>query len=156
MSAPVPHPVQSVDAQEPRALAQARADMYRQIERLERQLSATGLDWARRSYPAQPQQPSSPPRPALLDLQALEHRRDALFAQLAEIRDTATEVRREQAATAYELEQMLAAPERYKLVRIRNEQLGLPGCKAYYSKPRLGLIGMLAGWWHVKISSGCP
>lgn len=23
-------------------------------------------------------------------------------------------------------------------------------------RPRLGLIGMLAGWWHVKLSSGCP
>jgi hypothetical protein len=23
-------------------------------------------------------------------------------------------------------------------------------------RPRLGLIGMLCGWWQVKLSSGCP
>jgi hypothetical protein len=23
-------------------------------------------------------------------------------------------------------------------------------------RPRLGLIGMLMGWWQVKLSSGCP
>ena len=34
--------------------------------------------------------------------------------------------------------------------------LGVPGCGEYRVVPRLGLIGMLAGWWHVKISSGCP
>ena len=26
----------------------------------------------------------------------------------------------------------------------------------WYVKPRLGLIGMLMGWWEVKLSSGCP
>ena len=30
------------------------------------------------------------------------------------------------------------------------------GCGAYQVRPRLGLIGMLLGWWHVKLSSGCP
>jgi hypothetical protein len=25
-----------------------------------------------------------------------------------------------------------------------------------FSDARLGLIGMLAGWWQVKLSSGCP
>ena len=34
--------------------------------------------------------------------------------------------------------------------------LGEPGCVSYHVKPRLGIIGMLAGWWHVKVSSGCP
>ena len=23
-------------------------------------------------------------------------------------------------------------------------------------RPRLGLVGMLMGWWQVKLSSGCP
>ena len=31
-----------------------------------------------------------------------------------------------------------------------------PGCGIYYVGPRLGLVGMLAGWWEVKLSSGCP
>ena len=30
------------------------------------------------------------------------------------------------------------------------------GCGVYQVRPRLGIIGMLAGWWHVKLSSGCP
>ena len=28
--------------------------------------------------------------------------------------------------------------------------------RRYVVRPRLGLIGMLAGWWEVKLSSGCP
>jgi hypothetical protein len=51
---------------------------------------------------------------------------------------------------------MLLAPERFKWVRVTNEELGETGCKSWHVRPRLGLIGMLAGWWHVKISSGCP
>jgi hypothetical protein len=51
---------------------------------------------------------------------------------------------------------MVAAPERFKWVRISNEDVGEPGCKHWHSRPRLGLIGMLMGWWRVKISSGCP
>ena len=34
--------------------------------------------------------------------------------------------------------------------------LGEPGCGAWEVRPRLGLIGMLMGWWQVKLSSGCP
>jgi hypothetical protein len=26
----------------------------------------------------------------------------------------------------------------------------------WHVRPRLGLVGMLAGWWQVKLSSGCP
>ena len=37
-----------------------------------------------------------------------------------------------------------------------NEDIGEPGCKNWHVVPRLGIVGMLAGWWHVKISSGCP
>ena len=51
---------------------------------------------------------------------------------------------------------MIAEPERFKWVRISNEDIGEPGCKYWHSRPRLGLIGMLMGWWRVRISSGCP
>ena len=30
------------------------------------------------------------------------------------------------------------------------------GCGVWQVRPRLGLIGMLMGWWQVKLSSGCP
>ena len=34
--------------------------------------------------------------------------------------------------------------------------LGEPGCGVWQVRPRLGIIGMLMGWWQVKLSSGCP
>ena len=62
-----------------------------------------------------------------------------------------------QAAARRLLERMLLEPGRYKCMRdLRNEDIGEPGCKTWQSRPRLGLLGMLMGWWHVKISSGCP
>ena len=54
------------------------------------------------------------------------------------------------------VERMLAAPQDFKWVRVSREDLGLPGCGHWHSRPRLGPIGMLMGWWRVKVSSGCP
>jgi hypothetical protein len=54
------------------------------------------------------------------------------------------------------LERMLAAPQNYKWLRISRDDLGEPGCGHWHSRPRLGLLGMLMGWWRVRISSGCP
>ena len=54
------------------------------------------------------------------------------------------------------IERMLLDPGAHRWVRVANEDIGEPGCKHWHVRPRLGLIGMLAGWWHVKISSGCP
>ena len=54
------------------------------------------------------------------------------------------------------LEQMLERPADFKWLRISREELGLPGCGHWHSRPRFGLLGMLMGWWRVKISSGCP
>jgi hypothetical protein len=51
---------------------------------------------------------------------------------------------------------MLLEPGRYKFARIANRDLGEPGCGVWQVRPRLGLIGMLMGWWQVKLSSGCP
>jgi hypothetical protein len=41
-------------------------------------------------------------------------------------------------------------------VRVANRDLGENGCGVWQVRPRLGLIGMLMGWWQVKLSSGCP
>ena len=54
------------------------------------------------------------------------------------------------------VEEMLLEPERHKWVRVANEDIGEPGCKHWHVRPRLGFVGMLAGWWRVVISSGCP
>jgi hypothetical protein len=54
------------------------------------------------------------------------------------------------------LEGMKLEPGRYKFMRLPVKDLGQGGCGVWEVRPRLGLIGMLAGWWQVKLSSGCP
>jgi hypothetical protein len=51
---------------------------------------------------------------------------------------------------------MLADPPAHKGARVSNAELGRPGCTTYRVLPRLGPLGLLANWWRVKISSGCP
>jgi hypothetical protein len=51
---------------------------------------------------------------------------------------------------------MLRDPARHRWVRLPVADLGERGCGAYHVRPRLGVVGMLMGWWHVKLSSGCP
>ena len=59
-------------------------------------------------------------------------------------------------ATASGSSDMLAKPADHKWLRISSADVGQPGCGHWHSRPRLGLLGMLMGWWRVKVSSGCP
>ena len=54
------------------------------------------------------------------------------------------------------LESMIAEPERYRWVRVAAEDVGERRCQHWHSRPRWGILGMLMGWWRVKLSSGCP
>ena len=55
------------------------------------------------------------------------------------------------------IERMLLDPGALPLLPRDERRVGEPGCKDWHVKlPPLGIVGMLAGWWHVKISSGCP
>jgi hypothetical protein len=54
------------------------------------------------------------------------------------------------------LEELIAEPQRFPWVRVSNDDIGEPGCRHWHSRPRWGLVGMLMGWWRVKLSSGCP
>ena len=87
--------------------------------------------------------------PRLLSLGELERVRDGLAARPAP--DPAPDP-----AARRKLERMLADPDAHRWARVPLAALGEPGCGAYVVRPRLGLIGMLAGWWEVKLSSGCP
>ena len=60
------------------------------------------------------------------------------------------------AANRVRLERILLEPGKYRFARISQRDLGEPGCGVWQVRPRLGLIGMLMGWWQVKLSSGCP
>jgi hypothetical protein len=133
----------------------ARRALRTQIERLERELADAfvtafpmgGLEHA-------PQHPRRGAR--LLDLGELEHVRDELVERLGTARATIAERADAQAASRLALEQMLLEPGRHRFERISCRQLGQPGCGVWEVRPRLGLIGMLMGWWQVKLSSGCP
>ena len=94
--------------------------------------------------------------PRLLGLGELEILRDDLAAQLQSARRTlAARAERQQAARTL-LESMMTEPHRYRFLKVARADLGVPGCGSYEVRPRLGLVGMFMGWWHVKLSSGCP
>jgi hypothetical protein len=67
-----------------------------------------------------------------------------------------SELADQQAQNRLCLERMLLEPGKYRFTRISMSDIGEPGCGAWEVRPRLGLIGMLMGWWQVKLSSGCP
>jgi hypothetical protein len=92
----------------------------------------------------------------VLTLGELERVRDDLADRLAQARAVLAERGEREEASRALLERMLLEPGRYKFVRVANRDLGEGGCGVWQVRPRLGLIGMLMGWWQVKLSSGCP
>jgi hypothetical protein len=94
--------------------------------------------------------------PRLLSLAELERARDRLVVCLRKAQEQ-VRGRAELELRSHELlERMRTEPGRYKFVRLRVSDLGERGCGVWEVRPRLGLIGMLAGWWQLKLSSGCP
>jgi hypothetical protein len=132
----------------------ARRALRDQIARLERDLGAALLA----TYPPLPAVPAAQPStgPRLLGLGELERIRDALAGRLADMRERAAAQAEAQSENRLLIERMLLEPRAYRWVRVSNADIGEPGCKNWHVVPRMGIVGMLAGWWHVKISSGCP
>ncbi len=143
---PVPVPVAAPPDAD--ALRAARRDLREQIGRLEHEL---GRQLAARFPHREPLRPgrsaSALAGPRLLSLGQLERVRDELADRLSEF---------DRPPAAQLLEEMYRAPERHRWEIVTSAQLGEPDCRRWQVRPRLGLIGMLAGWWHVKLSSGCP
>jgi len=94
--------------------------------------------------------------PCLLTLAELERMRDRLAGRTQDMRRLAAERVEHERRARELLEGMRLEPGRYKFTRLPVRDLGQGGCGVWEVRPRLGLIGMLAGWWHVKLSSGCP
>jgi hypothetical protein len=92
----------------------------------------------------------------VLDVGDLEALRDDLAERVEEIRGALRERSDREQENRVALETIAADPAGHKWQRLSNDDLGEPGCKTYHSTPRLGLVGMLMGWWRVKVSSGCP
>jgi hypothetical protein len=132
----------------------ARRALREQISRLERQLSealASGFPVTRLDVTV-----AARGGPRVLGVPELEALRDDLVERLHAARAALAERGRREAEARALLEAMLADPGSHRFVRIHRHELGGPGCGAWHVRPRLGLIGMLMGWWQVKLSSGCP
>ena len=133
----------------------ARRSLRPQIAKLERELAAAfvgafprqGIDFGTVHAPGGPR---------MLSLGELERVRDDLAERLLEVRRQLHELAEEEQRKRELLERMLLEPGRYKWVRITARDLGRGDCGAYHVRPRLGIVGMLMGWWQVKVSSGCP
>ena len=135
----------------------ARVSLKAQIARLERELS--GIVAGRFPYipaPRAARSASARALPALPDLGELERERDHLAGRLQELRRAAAARTEHERRAREQLERMRLEPGRYKFVRLPVRDLGQGGCGVWQVRPRLGLIGMLAGWWQLKLSSGCP
>ncbi len=133
----------------------ARVELRRQIGRLEQELAGLFAEaFGRVELEHRVEALTSEPR--LLDLGELEQLRDRLAERVGEARVALRERARVETRNRELLRQMLAAPQDFKWVRISRADLGEPGCGHWHSRPRLGAIGLLMGWWRVKVSSGCP
>ncbi|HET7506988.1 MAG TPA: hypothetical protein VFJ53_01395 [Solirubrobacterales bacterium] len=133
----------------------ARIELRRQIGRLEGELSRLfGEAFGHTEVPHRIESVAAVPR--VLDLGELEAVRDRLAERIAEARQALVERQREEDENRELVERMLAAPQDFKWLRVSRQDLGLHGCGHWHSRPRLGPIGMLMGWWRVKVSSGCP
>lgn len=133
----------------------ARASLRAQIARLEHELS--GIVAERFPFISAPVAPlASASGPSLLDLGELERSRDRLAARVQDMRARVGERVEHERHAREQLQRMKLEPGRYRFVRLPVKDLGQGGCGVWEVRPRLGLIGMLAGWWQLKLSSGCP
>jgi hypothetical protein len=147
---PPPRPTIAVEVDE----RSARRSLLDQIARLETELSQlfcsayprTGFEWSVASRGG----------PRILSLGELEKLRDDLAERLTETRRTLNDRTYVEEKYRRLIEDMQLEPERHRWIRVSNEDIGEPGCKHWHVRPRLGLLGMLMGWWRVLISSGCP
>lgn len=133
----------------------ARAELRRQIGRLEHELSRLCAE----AFPRLPLNTAIPAgfaEPRIAGLEELERVRDALSDRVGQARHALREQDELETRNRDLLEQMLTAPADHKWVRISRADVGEPGCGHWHSRPRLGPLGMLMGWWRVKVSSGCP
>jgi hypothetical protein len=133
----------------------ARAELRRQIGRLEAQLGALFAEaFPRVEIDAGVPAVSSEPRAlALGDLEAI---RDSLVTRVGAARLQLQQRAELETRNRELLDRMLAAPAEYKWLRISRADVGEPSCGHWHSRPRLGPLGMLMGWWRVRVSSGCP
>jgi hypothetical protein len=136
------------------AEAAARETLRAQVARLERELSVL----VARSFPhlSGVAPATAPIVPRMLGLAELERTRDRLAGRIADAHQQLAERSALERRSRELLRRAKEDPRRYKFLRIPVTDLGEGVCGTWEVRPRLGPIGMLAGWWQVKLSSGCP
>ncbi len=132
----------------------ARDDLRGQIGRLELQLAELFAT----TFPRRGIKFDVPPAggPRVLGIGELERIRDGLATRLSVARQELSARVDVEEQNRELVEHMIASPEEYRWVRVSNEDLGETECRHWHSRPRWGIIGMMLGWWRVKLSSGCP
>lgn len=133
----------------------ARVELRRQVGRLERELAHLRTEaFQRVELDTRVSVERSVPHVA--GLAELERVRDALAERVGMARQALRKQDEVEMRNRELLERMLAAPAEHKWLRISRDDVGEPGCGHWHSRPRLGPLGMLMGWWRVRVSSGCP
>lgn len=131
--------------------AAARRELRRQIARLEADLAA---------YPearsTEHRHPLLRPKGHVAGFAELSEIRNELMERLKEARKRAARKGERQARAHGRRERIIGDPESHRWERVGNEECGDPGCGETRAVPRYGPIGAIAGWWRVKVSSGCP
>lgn len=131
-----------------------RDELRAQIARLEADHAAAN---ARLNRPADTTVPASTPR--LLTTSELEEVRDQLVTRFLDTQAALRELDVEEARQGERrdlLRRMHDEPARHRWTTVTTRDIGEPGCRRWESRPILGVIGLLSGWWRVRVSSGCP
>jgi hypothetical protein len=131
-----------------------RRELRRQIGRLEKELGGLFASAFPRRGIAWDVESAGGPR--VLGTEELEQVRDRLVVRLQLARGEFEAIAYSEERYRELIEQMLAAPEDYKWLRVSRDDIGEHGCGHWHSRPKWGVLGMLMGWWRVRISSGCP
>jgi hypothetical protein len=132
----------------------ARADLRRQIAAMELELARLFGS----AFPRKGIEFGVPGMggPRLLSVDELERVRDSLAVRLQDVKGRLHDHAYVEEKNRELIEEMAGDPASHKWIRVSNEDIGEPGCKHWHSRPRWGPLGLLLGWWRVKISSGCP
>jgi hypothetical protein len=133
----------------------ARVELRRQIGRLERELAGlVGEAFGRIEIEHRLRPRVAEPR--VLGLGGLERVRDELAERIGQAQLDLDKRALVETGNRELLREVITNPAEHKWVKISRHDVGEPGCGGWQSRPHLGAIGMLMGWWRVKVSSGCP
>lgn len=131
--------------------AAARRELRRQIARLEAELAAYPEARSKKQ-----RHPLLRPKAHVASFSELSATRDEMIEVLREARERAARRGASEARARGRREAILGDPEAHRWQGVGVDECGDPGCGELRSVPRFGPIGAVAGWWRVKVSSGCP